>query len=266
VSGAARHRAGPGRWAASLAELADLALARTCAGCGVPGTRWCSGCALGLTGPLLSRELGAGLRVWSAAAYDGAVRTALVAWKDHDRPDVTPALAVALQRAARTAVGGLLDPPRLVVVPAPSSSAARRARGRSPVRDLAHRIARGLRRRGTPAMMLPVLRQRRGVHDQAALDADARAANLAGALWVPDPWVPHLQGRACLLVDDVLTTGATLSEAMRALRAAGAGPVAGVTVAATVLRRPNAAPFDNLVAGLSAVGLNLDTPGGLASR
>ena len=244
MSVAARHRAGPGRWAASLAELADLALARSCAGCGVLGTRWCTGCALGLNGPLLSREVGApgaGLRVWSAAAYDGTVRTALVAWKDHDRPDVTPALAAAVQRAARPAVGELLDPPTLLVVPAPSSSSARRARGRWPVRELAQRVARGLCRRGTPARMLPVLRQRRGVHDQVELDADARAANLAGALWVPDPWLPHLRGHACLLVDDVVTTGATLSEAARALRAAGAGSVAGVTVAATVLRRSTAA-------------------------
>ena len=241
MSGAARHRVGPGRWAGSLLVLGDLALARTCAGCGVQGTRWCVDCALALSGPLLSRELAIGLRVWSAAAYDGTVRTALVGWKDHDRPDVTSVLAVALHRAARTAVSGLLDPDRLVVVPAPSSSAARRARGRTPVRDLAQRLTRALRRRGTPAVMLPVLRQRRGVHDQSALDADARAANLTGALWVPESWWPHLHGRACLLVDDVVTTGATLSEAMRALRAAGAGPVAAVTVAATVLRLPSRA-------------------------
>lgn len=241
MSGAARHRAGPGRWASSLAALADLALERSCAGCGVPATRWCTRCALGLTGPLLRRDLGSpggGLRVWSAAAYDGTVRTAVVAWKDHDRPDLSAALAAAVQRAARTAVGELPYASALVVVPAPSSAAARRARGRSPVRDLAYRVARGLRRRGTPARMLPLLRQRPGVHDQATLDADARAANLAGALWVPDPWLPHLRGSACLIVDDVVTTGATLSEAVRALRAAGAGPVAGVTVAATVLRHP----------------------------
>lgn len=233
-----------------MAELADLALARSCAGCGASGTRWCTACAPALCGPLVLRSLGGGgvaeqpgqgergLRVWSVATYDGTVRTALVAWKDHGRPDLTPFLAAALQRAAGRSVAELAAPESLVVVPAPSSSDARRQRGWHPVRDLARRTAMGLRRRGTPTRMLPVLRQARGVRDQARLDAAERGANLTDALWVPGPWWAHLRGRPCLLVDDVVTTGATLREAARALRYAGAGPVVAVTVAATVLRRP----------------------------
>jgi predicted amidophosphoribosyltransferase len=247
----------------------DLALARVCGGCGTAGTRWCAGCAEELTGPLLRRGLGptgamgstssagpphstgsAGgdadvpLEVWSAAPYEGAVRTALVAWKDHDRPDLTAVLAVAVHRAARAALArlpapdGSVDPP-LIVVPAPSSRSARRSRGWQPVPGLARRTAGGLARRGTPAgaRMLPVLVQRAGVRDQSSLDADERDANLNGALWVPPSWRAHLRGRPCLLLDDVVTTGATLREGARALREAGAGPVVAATVATTVLRR-----------------------------
>ncbi len=240
----ARHREGPGHLRGSLAELVDLTLARTCAGCGSSGTRWCGDCASAFSGQPLARTLasaGGAVRVWSAAGYAGVVQSALVAWKDRDRPDLTPVLAVALGRAARAAVGEL-DPAGagapVVVVPAPSSAAARRARGRQPVRDLAAGTTGGLRRRGTAARMLPALRQRRGVRDQAGLTADARGTNLAGALWVPDGWRSRLDGSSCLILDDVVTTGATLAEAARALRDAGAGPLVAATVAATSLRGP----------------------------
>lgn len=244
MGSAARHRVGPGHLLGSLGALGDLAVARTCGGCGVAGTRWCPGCAASLTGPLLRRVVvlpqGASVPVWSASAYATTVQAALVAWKDRDRPDLGPILAAATGRAARSALAELdLDPgaPGLVVVPAPSSAAARRARGWHPVRDLAGRTAVALRRRGVGAAMLPVLRQRRGVRDQAGLAADQRAVNLAGSLWVPQGWRAQLRGRPCLILDDVVTTGATVSEAARALSDAGAGPLVAATVAATALRR-----------------------------
>ncbi len=242
---AARHREEPGLWSAALTDLADLVLARTCAGCGTGRTRWCPGCATHLGDPPRRRDLGA-LPVWSTASYAGPVQTALVAWKDRDRPDLTPVLATALCRAARRALGEIAtddaDGPdstaALVIVPAPSSASARRARGRHPVRDLARDAAVGLRHRGTAARVLPVLRQRGGVRDQSGLDARERAINLGGALWVPPGWRARVAGRPCLLVDDVVTTGVTLLEAARVLREAGAGPVVAATVAATELRRP----------------------------
>lgn len=235
---AARHRLGPGLWSGALAELADLALARSCAGCGRTGTRWCNGCAPALYGPVVRRTLGGDLHVWSAAPYDGVVQTALVGWKDRDRRDLGPVLAAAMGRAALAAVTALgpAAAPGLLVVPAPSSIAARRGRGWQPTRDLGARTTRRLRRQGTPARLLPVLRQRRGVADQAGLAAAGRATNLAGALWVPAGWHAAVRGRPVLLVDDVVTTGATLLESVRALRDAGAGPVVAVTVAATALR------------------------------
>ncbi|WP_242903273.1 ComF family protein [Actinomadura terrae] len=93
-----------------------------------------------------------------------------------------------------------------------------------------------LRAHGVNATKTPALRQRRRVDDQAGLNATERAANLAGALEV-NPRT-DMTGRRVLLADDVITTGASLAESARALRAAGAEVTAAATVAATPLRRP----------------------------
>jgi predicted amidophosphoribosyltransferase len=86
---------------------------------------------------------------------------------------------------------------------------------------------------GWALRVVPALRHRRAVADQSGLDAAARAANLAGALEVRSRWRGEIAGAACLLVDDVMTTGATLAEAADAIRRAGGHPFGVAVVAAT---------------------------------
>ncbi len=71
------------------------------------------------------------------------------------------------------------------------------------------------------------------VRDQAGLTAEARAGNLAGALVVRKARAPLVCDRRVVLVDDIITTGATLAEAARSLRTVGAEPVAAAVIAAT---------------------------------
>lgn len=240
---AARHRAAPGLLRASVIELADLALRRECAGCGRARTSWCPDCGRGLQGAPTARRLAplgpgtTGLTVWSTASYRDVVRAGVVAWKDRGRADLTPVLAQALRRAVLAAVADLADTgDRLLLVPAPSSRRTRRARGRDPVRDLARCCAGRLRRRGLDVQVAPALSQARHVQDQAGLGADERQQNLSGALRVLPAWGRLLRGRDCLVVDDVVTTGATLLDCVRALDEAGATVRAAATVAATVRR------------------------------
>ncbi|PAZ12073.1 hypothetical protein CLM62_31975, partial [Streptomyces sp. SA15] len=77
-----------------------------------------------------------------------------------------------------------------------------------------------LRRAGTPARVVAVLRQRRAVADQSGLNSRQRLANLAGGLVVAPGGGRLLSGGRVVLVDDLMTTGASLTEAARAVRAA----------------------------------------------
>jgi len=122
------------------------------------------------------------------------------------------------------------------VVPVPSSPAAVRRRGDAPLNLLTRAAVREVGLSPRELIVSPALRLQRRVADQAGLDHFQRANNLERAMQLRPRWRTSIAGVSCLLVDDVLTTGATLVEAARALRAGGSGHVAAATVAATQRR------------------------------
>ena len=212
--------------------LLDLVLPRVCPGCGASllgRAPVCARCLAALAEPAVRaapRPCPAGLPpTWAVAAYDAPVRDLVVAHKERGRLALSAPLAVALARAAARS-----RPDVLVWVP--SSRRAIRSRGYDHARRLAVRAARLL---GVPAV--PVLAAVRRVADQAGLSAAARAANLDGAFAAHPNAATVLAGYRVVVVDDVMTTGATLAEAARALRAAGLDVRGGAVVAAG-LRRP----------------------------
>ncbi|WP_369247029.1 ComF family protein [Streptomyces sp. R41] len=125
-------------------------------------------------------------------------------------------------RAWQEAAAGVVRRP-VLLVPVPSSRRAVRARGHDPARRIALAAAGELRRTGLPARVLSVLVQRRAVADQSGLNSRQRLDNLAGALEVAAGGARLLaDGGRIVLVDDLMTTGASLTEAARAVRAAEA--------------------------------------------
>ncbi len=168
------------------------------------------------------------------ALLDNAGSTAriVVAWKDRGRQRLTAPLGDLL------AVGCALLPTDggLGLVPVPTAAAQVRRRGGDPVLMLAARAAQSLRAVGVDAVAHPALRRVRRTRDQVGLAVAERHGNVAGAFAAaPDALAACVRAgvREVVVVDDVLTTGASVREAVRALRAAGVRPAGVVVVAHT---------------------------------
>ncbi|MFF9350000.1 ComF family protein [Streptomyces sp. NPDC014734] len=209
-------------------EISGLVLPVFCGGCGRPRAELCEDCRADLYGGVPRRVRPvpepAGLPVvYAAAAYANAVRAVLLAHKERGALGLTGALGKALAGAVRAAAGhrGAAGP--VLLVPVPSARRAVAARGHDPMRRMALAAAGELRRGGVAARVVPVLRQRRAVVDQVGLGARQRQENLAGALEVVAGGERLLAAGRVVLVDDLLTTGASLAEAARATGAAMGG-------------------------------------------
>ncbi|WP_330239023.1 ComF family protein [Streptomyces sp. NBC_00525] len=226
-------------------EFSGLVLPVSCGGCGRARTELCEACAAQLYGGAPRRVRPEaeppGLPVVHAATgYEGAARAVLLAHKERGTLALARPLGRALAGAVLAGAGAHRHGRPLVLVPVPSARRAVAARGHDPARRIALAAAACLRRTGVPATVAAVLRQRRPVADQTELTAAARRANLAGALGVVAGGGRLLGAGPVVLVDDLLTTGATLAEAARALDAAGRGTECGAPVrrAAVVAASP----------------------------
>lgn len=204
----------------------DLLVGAACAGCGAPGRPWCPACRSALAAAPVSPRRAEVLpappglpATWAAGWYDGPVRTALLAYKERGRRQLAgplgALLAGSLGRAATHASA--------VTVGIPASPAGRRDRRY----DHVGLLVRAAAARGAPPAA-GLLRWSRRTDDQAGLGAHARARNRDHAL-VARPCA----GVPVVIADDIVTTGATLAEAARALQAAGAHVLGAATVAAT---------------------------------
>lgn len=230
-----------------LPELADgfldLVLGASCVVCSRPGRPLCADCRADLPTAASAQwpdPTPSGLvPPFALGAYDDPLRPLVLAHKERRVLALTRPLGVLLAHCvdAALAATGVCDHDTVLLVPVPSRPAAVRQRGHDPTATMVRVAARHLARRGRPARVAPLLRLRPGVVDQAGLDTRQRSTNLAGSMTAPSSVVRRLarqQRRGHVVVcDDVLTTGATLREAQRALEAAGVHVLAAAVIAAT---------------------------------
>ncbi|KUM38382.1 ComF family protein [Arthrobacter sp. EPSL27] len=262
--------------AAATAEVLALAAPVDCVCCGAEDAALCGGCerqvrllmrtpfrAEAHAPALMDVDGSVLLPVVAAGPYRAELAQSLLAFKKHGQGQLARVLAKGLAGALRAAAG---EDPGVLLVPVPTSGGAYRRRGFSPVHVLLGRLEpratlrAGRRPRFATASALgrtpdwtpdwTAGRAAGWAKDWAAgraagqkgLGRGERAERVRGSMRVRrGPFTPDVHGAPCIIVDDVLTTGATLAEAARALRAGGAVVRGAVVLAAT--RPPGTADF-----------------------
>ena len=184
-----------------------------CIGCGEPETGLCAACAAAARPVDLVLD---GVSVRAASEYAGAVRGAILGLKRGERAYLDP-LAELLAP---------LVPPGTAIVPVTTTARRAAERGFDQARELARRVA--VLRSGSVA---DVLRKRGAA--QRGLDRNERLGSRRRFTLRPQTAVP----RTALLLDDVITTGATLRDAAAALAAGGCRVAGAVVVARTAANR-----------------------------
>jgi ComF family protein len=165
-------------------------------------------------------------------AYEGTLRDLLHLFKYRGVRSAAPLLCRLMSRAVdEAAIHG-----PLLVVPVPLAAGKKRARGFNQAEQIAARFARPATARSIQ-LDTHVLARTRETVSQTGLTRQQRQANLRGAFTVMAPEV--LRGRTILLVDDVMTTGATAGECSRVLLRAGAKQVFVATVARAIRESEN---------------------------
>jgi predicted amidophosphoribosyltransferase len=169
---------------------------------------------------LVTPRLDPGVPVFALGRYAGPRRQAILAVKERGRTDLVRPLGDALRAGlARLLTWGVVSTP-LVVVPAPTRVTAARRRGGDPVARMA-RVA------AAPGVtVVDALRMRALARDSVGLSAGARQRNVTGRIRLRR----SVSGEV-VLVDDIVTTGATATESVRVLQRAGAVVVAVLAIA-----------------------------------
>jgi predicted amidophosphoribosyltransferase len=202
----------------SLRSIQELIFPSRCIGCSALGLTICSTCRRHWH-PHIYRTWSHSsphFPIYSAVPYSPVAGKVIFAAKENGLINADTLIASALIHALGYCIK---EQGQGFLIPIPSRKAVARLRGRQFVADLSRKLSEET---GLP--IFENLRHTRVIRDQSSLDAKNRFININGALIA----VKHLNGKA-FLIDDLVTTGATINEAARALREKGIEVAAAVT-------------------------------------
>ena len=208
----------------TFADLSQLIFPSRCFGCQRLGPSICSGCRSSWHPHYYKSNLGT-FKVHSALIYTPISSKIILAAKESGQ---NGADELIIQSIIHVLNKNKIDTNLARLVPIPSSKASQRRRGRSFMVDLVTQISE---RTGIP--MLDCLQLSRRVLDQSRLDRDQRAENLDGAFSLSC----HARGEL-ILIDDVVTTGATLREGFRAVNSQGFQAIGSVSAVTACVAQP----------------------------
>lgn len=219
-----------------LGMMRDALFPRGCAGCDRPDEVLCGDCR-SLFANWRNRELVSGqetqgaVHTWSASTYQGVVRHAILAWKDHDDTELDTVFgevmtsllehsAISVSCRQQTAV---------LVVPVPSSRTSIRRRGRRHIDPLAKAVANALCGHGLDAKPYRALTSiASGGRSVQQASSAQRAQRIGGRIALGSDAL--MQGQQVVLVDDIITTGSTLRQCAQTCRQAGAEVIGAMTL------------------------------------
>ncbi len=208
--------------------LKELIYPTTCAGCNLIGIEICNTCGENwLAAPRLN-FIGKH-NLYFVADYNPQSAKIILSAKENSNKFCIDLLASAIARSIAFALPVSIWVQQITITTVPSSPAAIRRRGRDHVSELADQVVKLLAKENIFATYIPILYLAKNIKDQSNLNSSQRAQNLSGAFSIKNCEIPKGD---IYLIDDLVTTGASIQEGVRALANAKISITAVITACA----------------------------------
>lgn len=215
----------------SIKSLKELIYPKLCLSCNAYGAYLCPICTLIWVGKTKVNQI-SGHNLYFTCCYDASASGVLLAAKESGNKAARKIIANSITNSIIFAISNCLTSSQISIITIPSTASSIRRRGIDHVGELAKQVCLNLVEQNIDAHFLPILYANRNLQDQSDLNSEQRTANIKGAYGV----------RACenpansnFLIDDLITTGASIKEGIRALSQQGI-PIAAVVTACAVGR------------------------------